>query len=163
MVREAGPFTAFLTFPHVFAFGSGFGSGDFAPSLIGTILKKQKKKVAETKGFRHFFALGHQYSYNSAFLTSKRGRVQGGCRLCKPYLRPSFFAEYIQLDVVSQLQPWYNLSQLSITRMLFWRAFSKELSIFATRSASSSSSALLLYADLISGLSRSTHFSCAYE
>jgi len=44
----------------------------------------------------------------SAFLTSKRGWVQSGCRLCKPYLHPSFFAEYIQLDVVSQKASRYN-------------------------------------------------------
>ena len=36
------------------------------------------------------------------------GWVQSGCRLCKPLLRPSFFAEYIQLDVVSQKASRYN-------------------------------------------------------
>ena len=48
-------FCGFRTFPRVSAFGSGFGSGDFAPSRIETILNEIKKKVAETKGFRHFY------------------------------------------------------------------------------------------------------------
>lgn len=51
-------FSSFLTFPHISAFGSGFGSGEFAASRIRTFLKKVKKKVPKTNGFRNFCGCG---------------------------------------------------------------------------------------------------------
>ncbi len=54
-------------------------------------------------------ALGHRKSYNSAFLTSKRGWVQGGCKSSYVnHICTCFFAEYIQLDVVVLKMSMYN-------------------------------------------------------
>lgn len=51
-------FGSSLAFPHISAFGSGVGSGEFAASRIRTFLKKLKKKVPKTNGLRNFCGCG---------------------------------------------------------------------------------------------------------